>query len=161
MFVVYKKEEKPMWLRFATFAAFLTLVGCGGSDNKEKTVNPDPAPSATTSVSTQPAGKLKFRLTDDKCVIGYDVVGAVSSGFKPGGEYTTTAKYPDGRPYTDIGNPGFASATGTTPNWRWDCTTRDENRKLDPPGLYRITVREKESGRSVSVSIRAVKPREK
>lgn len=68
----------------------------------------------------------------------FDVVGACdttggiligkSANFTPGGDYSISAAYPDGRDYVLDKPVGTVRADGSAP-WRWPC-------KGDPPGRY-------------------------
>ncbi|HZM64124.1 MAG TPA: hypothetical protein VFB59_03260, partial [Candidatus Saccharimonadales bacterium] len=70
-----------------------------------------------------------------------------SRGFTPNGEYRTQAWYPDGTPYTHLfdGGKGRADATGSTPNWTWDCKDGANNRP-DPNGIYIIKMTDVTTG---------------
>jgi hypothetical protein len=99
---------------------------------------------------------LKFRVIGS-CTSNEGTLTSVSSGFTPDGPYTTEAWYPNGRPYTMIENPGYASASGSTPGWSWPCA-EGANDKGDPPGTYKIKVTDLTSKRFVQTTLVVGKP---
>jgi hypothetical protein len=83
------------------------------------------------------------------------------SGFTPNGEYYTEVYYPldspqKGAEYTFI-RDGRADANGATPGWRWDPAVTDTG-EPDPPGEYRLTMHDNQTGRKVSTTFNITKP---
>ncbi|NKQ28289.1 hypothetical protein [Streptomyces galbus] len=71
------------------------------------------------------------------------VLQSSSSGFTPGGSYTTEVLDPDGQPYTrsDFNPHGTANASGVL-GWRWQCDQGDKT------GQYRTRVTDDTTGKS-------------
>jgi hypothetical protein len=51
-----------------------------------------------------------------------------------------------------ISNPGHASATGNTPNWRWACE------RVDPPGRYEVRLVDLETAKMSNLNVFVVSP---
>jgi hypothetical protein len=111
-------------------------------------VTGDDEPKSTPAASTpapQPTARPRPTLDHPhfevvgQCVSGRGTLFGRGAGFTPNGRYVTEAWYPNGKPYARIGNPGHASAKGTTPNWRWTCE------QDDPPGEYEVHLIDLES----------------
>lgn len=98
-----------------------------------------PHPAARPSPSPQPAQKHPLIRVVGYCASGSGTLFLFGKGFTPNGKYVTEVIGPNHKPYTRLGNPGQASSTGTTPNWRFLCE------KDDPPGRYGLRLFDLES----------------
>jgi hypothetical protein len=70
---------------------------------------------------------LPFRVIGS-CTSAEGTLGAVSSGFTPGGQFSVSATYPSGLPYPLTYTTGTVRPDGSV-GWRWPCAG-------DPPGTY-------------------------
>lgn len=123
-----------------------------GTDGNSVPVSADTTPTKQPSSQAPVRKKLIFKIIGT-CTTQGGILTSRASGFVPNGEYRTTATYPDGTAYPEelIANPGKASQTGSTPNWKWPCAG-------DPPGKYKITIKDIATNRSISVTVMVNKP---
>lgn len=132
-------------------ALLLALVGC--SDSTSSTPSSAPTPSSTASAEQE---ELSFEIIGT-CTSEAGTLTSVSSGFTPGGNYTTEAWYPNGDPYLGLDNPGRVADNGSTPAWNWNCAL-GENEGGDPPGEYRVKITDNATGRSIETTLTVHEP---
>lgn len=142
----------------AAIAVVAVVAGCGGSDSASDT----PKATATERSASSPTPnkkmpKLQFKVTGS-CVSGKGTLRSKSSGFTPGGSYTTDAWYPNGRHYTDMNRFGKAWPDGITSSWQWPCDIPDSKGRIDPPGKYKIRMTDNTTGRTVTTYLKVGKP---
>lgn len=146
-------------LRAALAAALLLLVAACGNDSNDSSGSSESSSSSAASssggASTTPAPPepsavegLTFVVVGS-CTPAGGVLTGEGSGFTPNGPYVSEVTYPDGSPYVIPDPVGYASATGTTPNWQWPCFYEGEG---DQPGTYTVTVTDRTTGRSVTTT---------
>ena len=115
--------------------------------------------AATTSSRVNTAPILHFRVTGS--FVSDFNGGALHSdawGFTPNGNYVTTARYPNGKPYVGLTNPGTVDKLGHTSRWNWDCAA-GANGKPDPQGIYNLKLKDITTGLSISAKLRVLPPR--
>jgi hypothetical protein len=136
---------RRFWI-FTGIAAIIT-VACGSNDSttdagsQPTTVN-TAAPPATGALAPNGPQASRDGLTIQvfgTCLSNSGTgMRLVASGFKPGEQYQTTAKYPDGKEYTYLREHGYGHADkdGHLTDWTWDCNVSPTQK--DPAGTYRL-----------------------
>jgi hypothetical protein len=121
-------------------------------------IRSDKPESGTATHSSQPKpqhqteSRNPFFDVVGHCARGRGTLFGAGKGFTPNGRYVTIAWYPNGKPYMRISNPGHASATGNTPNWRWACE------RVDPPGRYEVRLVDLETAKMSNLNVFVVSP---
>ncbi len=150
--------------------AVLFVFAASGCTEDAPSSSPEPSPTQSEQTETSPKpekprksktpqakGPLMFKIIGN-CTSESGTLTSVSSGFTPGGPYSTEAWYPSGKPYTQISNPGYASGSGSTPGWNWPCAEGETAGKGDPPGEYRAVITDLTTGKSIETSFVVGKP---